>query len=152
MLHKNCVSGTVSRDLILKMFKNINLDLVRSGRTCPANLDVQSCLARKLICPVQLSPTVLVIQIMWNSPTSAYTGQNPCKWKPRKWKPCYAGTRCMTHLFLPVIFHFMFQGCTKTIPTLLGSGKITTTSTSIVVFAITTQLAEVVPTSYKKIE
>ena len=56
----------------------------------------------------------------------------------------------MNRLFLPVIFHFTFQGCTKTIPTLLGSGKITTTSTSIVVFAITTQLAEVVPTSYKK--
>ena len=31
-------------------------DLVRSGRTCPANLGVRSCPVRKLICPVRSSP------------------------------------------------------------------------------------------------
>ena len=135
---------------VCKMFKNISPDSVWSSRTCAA-LDFQSCLPGNS-CPVRLSPTVLVIQLMRNSPTCVYINQNPCKWKLLQWKPYYARTRCMNRLFLPVIFHFTFQGCTKTIPTLLGSGKITTTSTSIVVFAITTQLAEVVPTSYKKIE
>ena len=37
--------------LIGKMFKNISLDSVRSGRTCPTNLGVRSCPVRKLICP-----------------------------------------------------------------------------------------------------
>ena len=41
------------------MFRNISPDSVRSGRTCPANLGVQSCLVRKLICPVRLSPTLI---------------------------------------------------------------------------------------------
>ena len=41
--------------LVCKMFNN----LVRSGRTCPANLGVQSCPVRKLICPVRLSHTFL---------------------------------------------------------------------------------------------
>ena len=40
------------------MFKNISLDLVQSGRICPANLGVQSCLVRKLICPDRLSPSI----------------------------------------------------------------------------------------------
>ena len=31
--------------------------LVRSNRTCPVNLEVQPCLARSLICSVQLSST-----------------------------------------------------------------------------------------------
>ena len=43
--------------LVCKMFKNISLDLVQSGRTCSTNLGVRSCLVRKLICPVQSSPT-----------------------------------------------------------------------------------------------
>ena len=58
----------VSRDSILcelisptgmvnKVFRNISLDSVRSGSTCPANLGVQSCPVRKLTFPVQLSPT-----------------------------------------------------------------------------------------------
>ena len=41
------------------MFRNISPDSVRSGRTCPANLDVRSCPVRKLICPVRSSPTFL---------------------------------------------------------------------------------------------
>ena len=41
-----------------KMLKNISPDSVRSGRTCPANLDVRSCPVRKLICPVRSSPTL----------------------------------------------------------------------------------------------
>ena len=40
-----------------KMFKNISPDSVRSVRTCPANLGVQSCPVKKLICPVRSSPT-----------------------------------------------------------------------------------------------
>ena len=39
-----------------KIFKIISPDSVQSGRTCPANLGVQSCPVRKLICPVRLSP------------------------------------------------------------------------------------------------
>ena len=39
-----------------KMFKNICLDSVWSGRTCLANLDVRSCPVRKLIYLVRLSP------------------------------------------------------------------------------------------------
>ena len=42
--------------LVCKMFENISLDLVLSGRTCPANLGVRSCPVRKLMCLVQLSP------------------------------------------------------------------------------------------------
>ena len=42
--------------LCSKMFKNVSPDLVRSGRTCPANLGVRSCPVRKLICPVRSSP------------------------------------------------------------------------------------------------
>ena len=42
----------------LIMFKNISLDLVQSGRICPANLGVQSCLVRNLICPDWLSPSI----------------------------------------------------------------------------------------------
>ena len=38
------------------MFKNISPCLVRSCKTCPANLGVRSCLVKKLICPVRLSP------------------------------------------------------------------------------------------------
>ena len=38
-----------------------NPDSVRSGRTCPATLGVQSCPFRKLICPVRLSPRVNTI-------------------------------------------------------------------------------------------
>ena len=44
--------------LVGKMFKNISPDLVRSGRSCLANLGVRSCPVRKLICPVWSSPTV----------------------------------------------------------------------------------------------
>ena len=44
--------------LVGKMFKNISPDSVRSGRTCPANLVVQSCPVRKLICPVRSSSKV----------------------------------------------------------------------------------------------
>ena len=44
-------------DLFGKMFENISPDSVQSGRTCPANLGVRSCPVRKLIFPVQLSPT-----------------------------------------------------------------------------------------------
>ena len=40
--------------MVCKNFKNISPDLVRSGRTCQANLGVRSCL-KKLICPVRLS-------------------------------------------------------------------------------------------------
>ena len=39
------------------MSKYISPDSVRSGRTCLANLCVQSCPVRKLICPVRSSPT-----------------------------------------------------------------------------------------------
>ena len=46
-----------TRYLVGKMFKNISPDSVRSGRTCPAKLGVRSCPVRKLICPVQLSPS-----------------------------------------------------------------------------------------------
>ena len=35
-----------------------------------------------------------MIQLIGNSHTFAYTGQNLCKWKPPYWKPRYAGTRC----------------------------------------------------------
>ena len=42
--------------LVCKIFRNVSPDLVRSGRTRPANLGVLSCPVRKLICPVQLSP------------------------------------------------------------------------------------------------
>ena len=38
------------------MFRNIKPDSVWSGRTYLANLGVQSCLDRTLICPVWLSP------------------------------------------------------------------------------------------------
>ena len=41
--------------LFVKMFKSISSDSVWSGRTCPANLGVRSCLVRKFICPVWLS-------------------------------------------------------------------------------------------------
>jgi hypothetical protein len=44
------------------MFKNICPDLVQSGRICPANLGVQSCPVRKLICSVQLSPNPNICQ------------------------------------------------------------------------------------------
>ena len=40
------------------MFINVNLDLVRSSKTRLANLGVRFCPVRKLICPVQLCPTV----------------------------------------------------------------------------------------------
>ena len=43
-----------------KMFEKISPDSVRSGRTCPANLGVRSCPVRKLICPVQSSPTNMI--------------------------------------------------------------------------------------------
>ena len=42
--------------LFVKMFENTSPDSVRSGRTCSANLGVQSCRVRKLVCPVRLSP------------------------------------------------------------------------------------------------
>ena len=42
----------------------------------------------------RVSGTVLMIQLMRNSPTCAYIGQNPRKWKPR-----YAGTRCTFKYF-----------------------------------------------------
>ena len=45
--------------LIINMFENISPDSVRSGRTCPANLGVWSCLVRILIWPVRLSPIAL---------------------------------------------------------------------------------------------
>ena len=45
-----------------KMSKNISPDSVRSGRTCPANLGVRTCPVRKLICPVRLSPSNLLLQ------------------------------------------------------------------------------------------
>ena len=51
------------------------------------------------------SGTVLMIQLMQNSPTCAYISQNQHKWKPHHWQPHYAGTSC------PVLhFHnsFMF--------------------------------------------
>ena len=38
--------------------KNLGPDLVRSGRTRPANLGVRSCPVRKLICLVRSSPKV----------------------------------------------------------------------------------------------
>ena len=52
-----------------------------------------------------ISGTVLMIQLMQNSPTCAYISQNQHKWKPHHWQPHYAGTSC------PVLhFHnsFMF--------------------------------------------
>ena len=140
-LDMNCFSSLIllyitptleKQYLVCKMFKNISLDSVWSGRTCPSNSDVQSCPARKLMpSPVEPyctsdSTNVEFPHLRVHRPKST--------WKPRQWKPGYAGTRCMTRLFLPVIFHFMFQGCTKTIPTLLGSGKITTTSTIVLQF------------------
>ena len=47
------------------MFKNVSPDLVRSGRTCPANLGVRSCPVKKLICPVRSSPNFTVYAILF---------------------------------------------------------------------------------------
>ena len=44
-------------NLVGKMFENVSPGSVRSGRTCPANLGVQSCPVRKLISPVPPSPS-----------------------------------------------------------------------------------------------
>ena len=44
-------------EILLFGIRNISPDLVRSGRTCLANLGVRSGPVRKLICPVQLSPS-----------------------------------------------------------------------------------------------
>ena len=44
------------------VFRNISPDLVWSGRMCPANLGVPSCLVRKLICSVRSSPRVSVVR------------------------------------------------------------------------------------------
>ena len=59
--HQICVQGPYlvriyKPYLLSKMFNNISLDSVRSGRTCPANLGVRSCPVRKLRCPVRSSP------------------------------------------------------------------------------------------------
>ena len=40
--------------------KNICPDLIRSNKTRPANLGVRSCQVWTLICPVRLSPTLLI--------------------------------------------------------------------------------------------
>ena len=46
----------------VKCLRNRSPDSVGSGRTCLANLGVRSCLVRKLICPVQLSPNPNICQ------------------------------------------------------------------------------------------
>ena len=61
--HQICVQGPYlmridNLYLTGKMVKSISLDSVRSSSTCPANLGVQSCPVRKLICPLRSSPTL----------------------------------------------------------------------------------------------
>ena len=46
-----------------KMFKKISPDSVWSGRTRLANLGVQSCPVRKLICPVWSSPSARTLEV-----------------------------------------------------------------------------------------
>ena len=46
-------------------------------------------LKKTALCENRINGTVLMIQLMLNSPTCTYIGQNLLMWKPR-----YAGTRC----------------------------------------------------------
>ena len=43
------------------MSKNISPDSVRSGRTCPANLGVRSCLVRKVLSSPKIYPSDLPV-------------------------------------------------------------------------------------------
>ena len=73
---------------ILWPSQNIWTLLTRSIQRVPALRgfwDFRKTALRK----IHFSGTVLIIQLMWKSPTNAYIGQNLRKWNPR-----YEGTRC----------------------------------------------------------
>ena len=63
-------------------------------------------LKKTALCENRINGTVLMIQLMRNSPTCTYIGQNPLMWKPR-----YAGTRYgvfAKNLLIVQFFDFWF--------------------------------------------